>query len=33
MATESNMNIIDTKDEGIVVKEIPISISDEKSQP
>lgn len=30
MATESNMNIIDTKDEGIVVKEIPISISDEK---
>lgn len=30
MATASNMNIIDTKDEGIVVKETPISISDEK---
>lgn len=30
MAMASNMNIIDTKDEGIVVKETPISISDEK---
>ena len=30
MAMVSNMNIIDTKDEGIVVKETPISISDEK---
>ena len=30
MAMISNMNIIDTKDEGIVVKERPISISDEK---
>ena len=30
MTMASNMNIIDTKDEGIVVKEIPISISDEK---
>lgn len=30
MAMTSNMNIIDTKDEGIVVKETPISISDEK---
>lgn len=30
MTMASNMNIIDTKDEGIVVKETPISISDEK---
>lgn len=30
MAIVSNMNIIDTKDEGIVVKETPIRISDEK---
>lgn len=30
MAMVSNMNIIDTKDEGIVVKETLISISDEK---
>lgn len=30
MAMVSNMNIIDTKDEGIVVKETPIRISDEK---
>ena len=30
MAMASNVNIIDTKDEGIVVKETPISISDEK---
>ena len=30
MAMTSNVNIIDTKDEGIVVKETPISISDEK---
>lgn len=28
--TVSDVNIIDTKDEGIVVKETPISISDEK---
>lgn len=30
MAMTSNVNIIDTKDEGIVVKETLISISDEK---
>ena len=30
MAPASNVNIIDTKDEGIVVKETLISISDEK---
>ena len=30
MAIVSNTNIIDTKDEGIVVKETPIRISDEK---
>ena len=30
MTMASNVNIIDTKDEGIVVKETPISISDEK---
>ena len=30
MAMASNMNIIDTKDEGIVVQETPIRISDEK---
>lgn len=30
MAPVNNANIIDTKDEGIVVKETPISISDEK---
>lgn len=30
MAMVSNKNIIDTKDEGIVVKETPIRISDEK---
>ena len=30
MAMVSNKNIIDTRDEGIVVKERPISLSDEK---